>query len=181
MIIATGYATPDFKPLIGRFRMKHTYVLATRPVSRRERRTLGVGDVLLWDTARPYHYVRWTDEGRLLFGGGDRPLVSPARRRQAFVEGTARLREQFAHLLPGSKDIPIARAWEGVFAMTPDGLPCIGTHRRYPRHLFALGYGGNGMTFGFLAARLLLDALHGVPNPDLELFAFNRFRRSVRL
>jgi hypothetical protein len=37
------------------------------------------------------------------------------------------------------------------------GLPFIGPHRRYPRHLFALGYGGNGMTFGFLAARLLLS------------------------
>jgi glycine/D-amino acid oxidase-like deaminating enzyme len=43
--------------------------------------------------------------------------------------------------------------------------------------LFALGYGGNGMTFGFLAGRLLLDIVRGIPNPDLELFAFNRFRR----
>ena len=177
VIIATGYATPDFKPLAGRFRMKHTYVLATRRVNRRERRTIGVGDVLLWDTARPYHYVRWTDDDRLLLGGGDRPLVSPARRSQAFVEGTAQLREQFAHLLPALKHVPIARAWEGLFAMTPDGLPFIGAHRRYPRHLFALGYGGNGMTFGFLAARLLLDAVRGIPNPDLELFAFNRLRR----
>jgi glycine/D-amino acid oxidase-like deaminating enzyme len=181
VIIATGYATPAFKPLAGRFRMKHTYVLATRRVSRGERRTIGVGNVLLWDTARPYHYVRWTDDGRLLLGGGDRPIVSPAHRRQAFAEGTAQLREQFAHLLPALKDVPIARAWEGLFAMTPDGLPYIGTHRHYPRHLFALGYGGNGMTFGFLAARLLLDAVGGIPNPDLELFAFNRFTRSVRL
>ena len=33
--------------------------------------------------------------------------------------------------------------------MTADSLPYIGPHRRYPRHWFALGYGGNGMTFGF--------------------------------
>ena len=32
--------------------------------------------------------------------------------------------------------------------MTADSLPYIGPHRRYPRHWFALGYGGNGMTFG---------------------------------
>ena len=177
VIIATGYATPDFKPLAGRFQMKHTYVLATRPVGRRERRTIGVGDVLLWDTSRPYHYLRWTTDGRLLLGGGDQPLVSPARRRQAFAEGTSRLHEQFLQLLPALKDIPLARAWEGLFAMTPDGLPYIGTHRRYPRHLFALGYGGNGMTFGFLAGQLLLDLVRGIPNPALDLFAFNRFRR----
>jgi glycine/D-amino acid oxidase-like deaminating enzyme len=178
VIIATGYATPDFKPLAGRFEMKHTYVLATRPVDGRERRKIGVGNVLLWDTERPYHYVRWTDDGRLLLGGGDRPLVSPARRRQAFADGTMQLHEEFLQLLPALKDIPLVRAWEGLFAMTPDGLPYIGTHRRYPRHLFALGYGGNGMTFGFLAARLLLDVIRGVANPDLELFAFNRFRGS---
>ena len=70
----------------------------------------------------------------------------------------------------------IEYAWEGLFATTPDGLPYIGPHRRYPRHLFALGYGGNGMTFGFLAARLLLDAIQNVPNPDLQVFAFNRLR-----
>ena len=177
VIIATGYATAGFKPLAGRFRMKHTYVLATRRVGRRERRTIGVGDLLLWDTSRPYHYVRWTGDGRLLLGGGDRPLVTPGRRRQAFAEGVAHLHEQFLQLIPALKDVPLARAWEGLFAMTPDGLPYIGSHRRYPRHLFALGYGGNGMTFGFLAGRMLLDAVRGIPNPDLELFGFNRLRR----
>jgi glycine/D-amino acid oxidase-like deaminating enzyme len=177
VVIATGYATPAFKPLAGRFRMKHTYVLATDRVRRHQRRTSGLDDVLLWDTARPYHYVRWTDDGRLLLGGGDRPIVSPARRRQAFVDSTRQLRDHFAHLLPGLKDVSISGAWEGLFAMTPDGLPYIGTHRRYPRHLFALGYGGNGMTFGILAGRLLLDMFRGIPNRDLELFAFDRLRR----
>ena len=177
VIIATGYAMPEFKPLAARFRMKHTYVLATRRISRRERHALGLGDVLLWDTARQYHYARWTDDHRLLLGGEDRPVVSPAHRRVAFAEGTARLRAHFEHLLPALKDIAIERAWEGLFAMTPDGLPYIGRHRRYPGHLFALGYGGNGMTFGFLAARLLLDAFRGIANPDLELFAFDRLRR----
>jgi glycine/D-amino acid oxidase-like deaminating enzyme len=35
-------------------------------------------------------------------------------------------------------------------------LPYIGTHGRYPGHLFALGYGGNGMTLGFFAAEALV-------------------------
>jgi glycine/D-amino acid oxidase-like deaminating enzyme len=65
-------------------------------------------------------------------------------------------------------------SWEGLFAMTPDGLPYIGPHRRYPRHLFALGYGGNGMTFGFLAGSLLLDWYRGKRTADHDLFAFGR-------
>ena len=61
--------------------------------------------------------------------------------------------------------------------MTADGLPYIGPHRRYPRHWFALGYGGNGMTFGFLAARLLLERWQRATNPDHALFEFGRMRR----
>jgi len=176
VVIATGYATPAFAPLAGRFRMKHTYVLATRPVSTGERASLGLRDVLLWNTGDPYHYARWTAGRHLLLGGNDRPVVPPARRRQAFASNTTHLREYFERLLPALKEIEIESAWEGLFAMAPDGLSYIGPHRRYPRHLFALGYGGNGMTFGFLAARLLLDAFHNVPNADLQLFAFNRLR-----
>ena len=60
--------------------------------------------------------------------------------------------------------------------MTADSLPYIGPHRRYPRHWFALGYGGNGMTFGFLAARLLLERWQGVKSRDHALFEFARLR-----
>ena len=176
VIVATGYATPAFAPLAGRFTMKHTYVLATRSVTAAERRRLGFGARLLWDTARPYHYARWGPGHRLLLGGNDRPLLPASQRKAAFAASIGRLREYFVHLLPALSRIEIEAAWEGLFATTPDGLPYIGSHRRYPRHLFALGYGGNGMTFGFLAARLLLDAYRNVENPQLQLFAFNRFR-----
>lgn len=176
VIIATGYATPAFKPLVGRFSLKHTYVLATAPITRDQRAKLGFGDFLLWNTERPYHYARWTPDRRLLLGGNDRPVTSPHRRRQAFAPSIKALREYFENTLPAIRSIETEFAWEGLFAMTPDGLPYIGPHRRYPRHLFALGYGGNGLTFGFLAAQLLLDSVRGVPNSDLRLFAFDRLR-----
>ena len=80
----------------------------------------------------------------------------------------------FERLYPGLEDIAIEWRWEGLFATTPDGLPYIGPHRRYPRQLFALGYGGNGMTFGFLAARLLVESYLGQRSPDQALFGFSR-------
>ena len=43
---------------------------------------------------------------------------------------------------------------------------------------FALGYGGNGMTFGFLAARLLLERWQGGQSRDHDLFTFDRLRRT---
>jgi glycine/D-amino acid oxidase-like deaminating enzyme len=172
-IVATGYATPEFKPLTGRFRMTHTYVIATAPVPAPLRRRIGLGDVMLWDTDRPYHYGRWTDDHRLLFGGRDHPggrKTRPATLRNRLDQ----LAGDFRDLYPAAGHLAPEYAWEGLFATTPDGLPYIGPHRRHPRQLFALGYGGNGMTFGFLAAEILDRMVRGVPRPDDDLFRFNR-------
>jgi len=174
VIIATGYATPAFLPLAGRFRMLNTYVIATPRLSRDVSREVGLGDVMLWDTERPYHYARWTPDGRLLFGGRDRPAKKgPARLAALRSEATA-LSADLVDLYPALREQAPEYIWEGLFATTPDGLPYIGPHRRYPRHLFALGYGGNGMTFGFMAAQILVRRLNGKPTKMDELFGFTR-------
>jgi glycine/D-amino acid oxidase-like deaminating enzyme len=46
VIIATGYATPQFRPLAGRFRLYRTYVLATENIDRRRRDAVGLSDVM---------------------------------------------------------------------------------------------------------------------------------------
>jgi glycine/D-amino acid oxidase-like deaminating enzyme len=132
---------------------------------------------MIWDTGRPYHYLRWTPDHRLLFGGGDRPHQRGSRR--AVLRTKAReLVQDLGALYPSLAEMDPEYAWEGLFAATPDGLPYIGAHRRYPRHLFALGYGGNGMTFGFMAARVLARIIDGTPRPEDALFSFGRTRRT---
>jgi glycine/D-amino acid oxidase-like deaminating enzyme len=154
--------------------MYRTYVLATRALKQSERRETGLGRVMIWDTERPYHYARWSTDRRLILGGGDRRVRPGQRRDLQFREATRALHRDFCELWPALADITIDRAWEGLFALTPDSLPYIGAHRRYPRHLFALGYGGNGMTFGMIAARVLLEQWQGVRSADHRLFQFNR-------
>lgn len=174
VIIATGYTAPPFLSPVGRFRLRSTYVLATRPLDRAARRELGLEHVMLWDTERPYHYARWTPGHALLLGGADRPAAAGRARQAAFRAGTRELTGYFKALFPALLDVGIDVAWDGLFAMTPDGLPYFGPHQRYPRHLFALSYGGNGMTFSFLAARMLLERFQGLTSPDHDLFAFGR-------
>jgi glycine/D-amino acid oxidase-like deaminating enzyme len=174
VLVATGYATRDFKPLVGRFRLKDTFVVTTRRLPGRAARSLLDKNTMLWDTDRPYHYLRWTNDGRLMLGGED--LVHRSQRGAAkrLSAGSAKLRAHLALLYPELADERVEYAWEGLFAETSDGLPYVGTHRRYPRHLFALGYGGNGMTASFLAAQLLLARYRKRRDPRASLFAFNR-------
>jgi glycine/D-amino acid oxidase-like deaminating enzyme len=176
VVIATGYATPQFRPLAGRFRMYRTYVLVTEPIGASTRDDVGLSDVMVWDTERPYHYARWTPAQRLLLGGGDRLVRPGQRRRQQHETASRKLRAYFDDRLPALATVRTEFAWDGLFATTADSLPYIGPHRRYPHHWFALGYGGNGMTFSSLAARLLLERWQGVKSRDHALFEFVRIR-----
>jgi glycine/D-amino acid oxidase-like deaminating enzyme len=180
VIIATGYATPQFRPLTGRFRMYRTYVLATEPIPKVQRDDVGLSDVMVWDTERPYHYARWTPDHRLLLGGGDRPVTAGQWRRPHSMTAARDLRAYFEARMPALATIGTEYMWEGLFAMTADSLPYIGPHRRYPGHWFALGYGGNGMTFGFLAARHLLERWQELKSRDHALFEFARLRKRRR-
>ncbi len=193
VIVATGYATPEFRGLVGRFRMKDTYVVATRrlpkpvlPTGLARGSTASAGRrrlVMAWDTGRPYHYLRWTGDGRLLVGGADTNHRSSRGSRRRIALARRRLLEYLAQVRPELAGEQPEYEWEGLFAETPDGLPYIGAHSRYPGHLFALGYGGNGMTASFLAARVLLDLYQGrykgrpKARSDANLFAFRRGRR----
>ena len=152
VVVATGYATPEFRGLVGHFRMKDTYVVATRRLRARARQR-----VMAWDSDRPYHYVRWTDDGRLLVGGEDTNHRTSKGSRRRIAKAQERLLVYLARIYPELASETPDYAWEGLFAETPDGLPYIGEHSRYPKHLFALGYGGNGMTASYLAAKTLLD------------------------
>jgi glycine/D-amino acid oxidase-like deaminating enzyme len=176
-IVATGYATSEFKPLAGRFRMTNTYVIATPSLSPARRREIGLGRVMLWDTHTPYHYARWTPDRRLILGGDDRAVRRVRDRPKALRERAASLMEHLQSLFPALEDVNPEYAWEGLFANTPDGLPYIGPHRRYPRQLFALGYGGNGMTFGYLAAEILRRYVLGRETDEDRFYGFSRIRR----
>jgi glycine/D-amino acid oxidase-like deaminating enzyme len=177
IVVATGYATPEFRGLVGRFRMKDTYVIATRRLRDRRRRSL-----MAWDADRPYHYLRWTEDGRLLFGGEDTVHRTARGSRRRIAKAQRRLLAYLATIYPELAAEKIEYSWEGLFAETPDGLPYIGEHSRYPKHLFALGYGGNGMTASFMAATALLDLYQHRDKPRTKrhganLFAFDRRRR----
>jgi glycine/D-amino acid oxidase-like deaminating enzyme len=62
----------------------------------------------------------------------------------------------------------------GSFAATKDGLPYIGSVRERPNTYFALGFGGNGITFSVIAAEIFGDLLSGKANRNANLFSFDR-------
>ena len=136
-----------------------------------------LADTLLWETARPYLYLRSTDDGRLLVGGAD-DAIDIAARRDARVEKKAcALLEKVLALWP---QLPLAIdfAWAGTFAETGDGLPFFGPHPQHgPRVHFAMAYGGNGITYSMVGAGLLRALIERRKHPLAALFSFARLER----
>jgi len=68
-----------------------------------------------------------------------------------------------------------AFAWAGTFAETRDGLPFFGAHPQWgPRVLFAMAYGGNGITYSMIGAGLLRAAIERRRHRLATLFGFTR-------
>lgn len=130
-------------------------------------------DTLVWNTADPYLYMRTTDDGRLLVGGGDDPFVEARRRDRAITRKTRLLERQVQRMLP---DLPFRtdHAWAGTFGSTPDGLPCIGPHPDVPGAFFVLGFGGNGITFSVIGMDMVSAFLRGKDHPLAHAFRFGR-------
>jgi glycine/D-amino acid oxidase-like deaminating enzyme len=169
VIVATGYeAAPFLAP--GLVKLHSSYVIASRPLPPA---LLWKDRCLVWETARPYFYLRTTEDGRILIGGEDEPFADPARRDAKIPAKTRKLLARFRQLFPA---IPfeVEFAWAGTFGESPDGLPYIGAKAGAPRVLYALGYGGNGITFSQIAATLLSRICQGKKAPDARLFRFDR-------
>jgi len=168
-VLATGYRSQRYlgRPLA---LPNSTYALATEPVGELH----GWSDrALIWETARPYLFLRTTPDNRILIGGLDEPEVSPARRDELLPGKSRQLLERLGCMFPRIEP-RMARAWCGTFLNTKDSLPYIGPHPEISGLHLALCYGGNGTTFSLVAAELLRDELLGRPRAAARLFRLDR-------
>lgn len=171
VIWATGYETPEQFPEIKDLcELNSTYVLATSPIPANR---LWPEKALIWETGDPYLYARTTPQGQVIIGGKDEPFQNPKKRDALIPSKTLQLVRAFKRIYAIGK-IEVETAWAGTFAQTKDGLPYIGQMSAYPHCYFALGYGGNGITFSLLAAQIIRDDILQCYNSADELFSFNR-------
>lgn len=173
VIVTTGVATAEFKPLRRHFKRRETYMVLTEPLPGGVRRQVGRRDTTFQDMASPRRRVRWTRDGRALVAGADRG-ETPAHKRDAMrVQRTGQLMYELLVMYPAIAGLRPAYGWESASGVTADGIPYIGPHRNYPRHLFALG-GSDSATGAFLAARLLARAACEAPEKGDEAFGWTR-------
>lgn len=174
VVIATGGLIDDLKALRRHFAPVQSFLVVTESMPAAVRREVGRRAASLRDTARPPHLLRWLKDDRVLFAGAGQPPVGARLRDKALVRHANELMYQLTTLYPAISGLRPEWAWDIVNYGSPDGLPVVGPHRNFPRHLFALGDGSHGAGVAWLAARVLLRAFLGEPAKGDDSFGFGR-------
>ncbi len=169
VVLATGYVMPDIVRS-DVHRVSSSWAIATPP----QPQNIWKDGALIWEDAEHYHYARTTRAGRIIIGGEDSDeIVEPDARDRLIPEKSRVLAQKLAALWPRA-DTESEFRWAGTFDTTCDGLPLIGPVPGHNGVFAAYGYGGNGITFSFLAAQLLGDFIAGSTSPLLDDFALDR-------
>lgn len=174
VLVATAAPLPDLRGLRRHLKTMHAYAVVTESLPAIVRRELGGRTAALRDGENPAHFLRWLKDDRVLFAGADQPAVPDRSRPKVLVQRTGQLMYELSTVYPAISGARPEWAWDFEHQETVDGLPYIGTHRNFPRHLFALGHARHGAGVAWLAARVLLRTFEGTPAKGDELFGFAR-------
>lgn len=124
-----------------------------------------------------YFYVRQRPEGQILLGGARH--LHPLEERGYSDEVTAGLQHDLEtylhHHFPQTAGLRIMNRWSGTMGFSPDGIPVAGELPHLPGSIWAAGFTGHGMGYGFRFGRMLAEMARGNTSADgSDLFAASR-------
>lgn len=132
-----------------------------------------ITDILVWNTDKPYLYLRTTDDGRMLIGGGDEDFYDAGKRDALLDKKEKEILKALKKIKP-DYHFYTDFVWAGTFGETKDGLPYIGTHEKFKNSFFVLGFGGNGITFSVAGMEMASLFMKNKKHPLSKYFKFGR-------
>lgn len=169
IVYTTGYETTPVGERIGAdINRSYAFVSKKVPVF-----TKWYEQALIWETKRPYLYIRTTVEGRIVVGGLDEDKPEAPQSNEIIQKRAENLLHQVRELFP-DYDIQIDYAYAASFGESMDNIPFIGEHPTKKNQFYLLGYGGNGTVYSMLGSQILKDLIVGNRNEDAHLVQLER-------
>ncbi|MCB1360959.1 MAG: FAD-binding oxidoreductase [Rhodobacter sp.] len=148
-----GYAGRIEPALSSRVMPINNFIAATRPMTQAERDHVIRGDHAVADSKFVINYFRFSDDNRLLFGGGESYGYAFPR------DIAAKVRTPMEQIFPQLKGIEITHAWGGTLGIAYNRMPFFA--RLAGNVLSASGFSGHGVAMGTLGGKLLAEAISG--------------------
>jgi glycine/D-amino acid oxidase-like deaminating enzyme len=150
--------------------LKSTYAIVSEIDKKKFK---NITNTLVWNTAKPYMYMRTTDDGRVLIGGGDENF-SDAGKRDAILDKKEKEILKVLKKIKPDYHFHTDFVWAGTFGEKKDGLPYIGEHKKFKNSFFVLGFGGNGITFSVTGMEMASLFMKEKKHPLSRYFKFGR-------
>lgn len=170
VVYAVGYEPEELRGKLIKAEMSRSFALVTgiqnSLQSWHER-------FLVWETARPYLYMRTTLDGRVIVGGLDEHIEQPLQSDKQRLKRSEELHGKLKALFP-ELQAPIAYEWSATFGESCDNLPFIGADPAWKNVYYCLGYGGNGTVYSMLAAHIVRDLICGDKHPLTDIVKLDR-------
>ncbi|BEV03997.1 FAD-binding oxidoreductase [Chryseobacterium gambrini] len=150
--------------------LKSTYAIVSEIDKKKFK---NISNTLVWNTNEPYMYMRTTDDGRLLIGGGDEDFYDAEKRDSLLNKKEKEILKTLKKIKPDDH-FYTDFVWAGTFGETKDGLPYIGEHQDFKNSYFILGFGGNGITFSVTGMEMVSQFMKGKKHLLSKYFKFGR-------
>ncbi|MBM7704793.1 NAD(P)/FAD-dependent oxidoreductase [Metabacillus iocasae] len=170
VIFATGYESQAIKPDKNAI-LTGSFAIVTNVIDHFEG---WHHHSLIWETERPYLYLRTTVDNRIIIGGLDEEKFDKEALDSRLIHKRELLLQELALLFPQYAHVKAEFEWGAIFGSTHSGLPMIQQYEQYPNCYFLLGYGGNGTVYSVILAQILRDVITKGHHPDLCLYQANK-------
>ncbi len=161
VLACNGYLGKLNATVAGRVMPINNFIVATEPLGDAGARVLRE-DIAVADTKFVVNYFRKSEDGRLLFGGGENYSYTFPK------DIAATVRKPMVEIFPHLKSIRIDYAWGGTLAITMRRLPYF--KKLSPTIYSASGYSGHGVGMAILSGKLMSKAING-DNKGFDAFA----------
>ncbi|GLX66279.1 NAD(P)/FAD-dependent oxidoreductase [Paenibacillus glycanilyticus] len=172
VIYAIGYEPEELRGQLIKPLLNRSFAAVTA-VQDKEKLLHWHNKMFIWETARPYLYMRTTVDDRIVIGGLDENTQHPVDGEQARGKRIDKLYDKLTAHFP-MLDVPFEYEWSATFGESVDNLPFIGEDPALPGVYYCLGYGGNGTIYSMMASHILLDLINKKQNPLADIVGLGR-------
>ena len=161
VVACNGYLDSILGSKKNKFMPINNYVVATEPLGEKRARQIIKNNYAVCDTRFIIDYYRFSEDWRMIFGGGETFTSNFVKNATSFVS------KRMIKVFPQLQNVKIDYSWGGTRAITVNRLPHFGTLMNN-KVSYAFGYSGHGLALSVLAGKLIGENIHG----DHERFKF---------
>jgi len=154
VVACNGYLDSILGSKKNKFMPINNYVIATEPLGEKRAREIIKNNYAVCDTRFIIDYYRFSEDWRMIFGGGETFTSNFVKNATSFVS------KRMIKVFPQLQNVKIDYSWGGTLAITANRLPHFGTLMNN-KVSYAFGYSGHGLALSVLAGKLIAENIHG--------------------